>query len=145
MTPISNIIYLEQSSWIIFISFYHNLNHPWVIQISDFISLCSHHCFSSGPVFGQCELVRERMRVKLFLPVSMYCVSHNLINTSIVRRVEDKNDEKDYCGLKAVEAFPWYFQFINMLMSWSSSCLPCVTYSDAWGCFATLLKIAPLL
>ncbi len=61
----------------------------------------------------------------------------------IVWLVEDKSDEKDYCGLEAVEAFSWYFRFINMLMSRSSSCI--MTYSDAWGFAATFLEIATLL
>lgn len=54
----------------------------------------------------------------------MYCLYHICIHISSITIIS-KYDEKDYCGLKAVEAFSWYFQFINMLMSWSCSDIAC--------------------
>lgn len=73
----------------------------------------------------------------------MYCIFHkfkSMRGIIIVRLVGDKGDEEDYYGLKAVEAFSWYFHFINMLMSCSSSCI--MTHNDALGCVATFLEIA---
>lgn len=66
----------------------------------------------------------------------LYCTFHKFINGNNVG-VADSDDERDYSGLKATKAFPWYFQFIIMLICLSFPAMHDLLYNDAYGCAET--------